>query len=92
MSIYKYLFSPDFIVGAPQDQPDLDGDGFGNGAIYIYHGNKKGIFDNYQQVCLPKVCFFTMTRCNSNHILLALLVRCSWLLFRPTLDVRSEVT
>ncbi|CAB4014142.1 integrin alpha-4-like, partial [Paramuricea clavata] len=39
----------DFIVGAPQDQPDLDGDGFGNGAIYIYHGRRDGKFDKYQQ-------------------------------------------
>ncbi|CAB4021292.1 integrin alpha-11-like, partial [Paramuricea clavata] len=42
----------DFIVGAPQDQPDLNNDGFGNGAIYIYHGRRDGKFDKYQQVCL----------------------------------------
>ncbi|XP_046846496.1 integrin alpha-4-like [Xenia sp. Carnegie-2017] len=39
----------DFIIGAPQDQPDIDGDGFGNGAIYIYHGRRDGIFNDYQQ-------------------------------------------
>jgi hypothetical protein len=45
-----FFIPSDFIVGAPQDLPDLDNDGVGNGAIYIYHGNRKGIFENYQQV------------------------------------------
>ncbi|XP_028391032.1 integrin alpha-PS2-like [Dendronephthya gigantea] len=39
----------DFIIGAPQDQPDLDNDGFGNGAIYIYYGREDGKFRDYQQ-------------------------------------------
>lgn len=42
----------DFIIGAPQELPDLDGDGFGNGAVYIYHGRRDGKFDNHNQVGL----------------------------------------
>lgn len=49
--VYHVFHFLDFIIGAPQDQPDLDGDGFGNGAIYIYHGREDGKFSDYQQVC-----------------------------------------
>ena len=44
------LLLPDVIIGAPHDGPDLDGDGVGNGAIYIYHGLASGDMKEYKQV------------------------------------------
>ena len=44
------MFLSDVIIGAPHDGPDLDGDGVGNGAIYIYYGSKNGDIGKYYQV------------------------------------------
>ena len=48
-NVSLFLLS-DVIIGAPHDGPDLDGDGVGNGAIYIYHGLASGDIKEYKQV------------------------------------------
>ena len=48
--VINCVYILDVIIGAPHDGPDLDGDGVGNGAIYIYHGLASGDIKEYKQV------------------------------------------